>query len=135
MTTNPTPETPQPGMQVYGSDEDRLGDVRRIENDQLVVNTGLLRDDLYIPVSMVDRVDQGRVVLTMPKATIEAKDWTVPPEGNTMTVSGQPAEDRPDALNEVSTSASPGRDAVVDADTDAFDDRPDMDSNRRPDDR
>lgn len=123
--------TPQPGMQVYGSDAKRLGDIKAIENDTLVLDRGFMRDDFYIPLTMVDRIDRGRVVLTMSGSEVNAGSWTVPTAGAGMTVSGQPAENRPETLNEVSTTAKPGMDSVADVDTDQFDDRPDMDGPRK----
>ncbi|HEV2127034.1 MAG TPA: DUF2171 domain-containing protein [Thermomicrobiales bacterium] len=131
MARNSTPAVPEKGMQVYGSDAGRLGDIRRIEGDFLVVDQGILRDDLYIPRSVVDRIDQqGRVVLTLSKDEVKSRGWTDPALGGAITVSGQPAEHRPDALNQVSTTATPGMDDVINVDTIEFDDRPDMDTNR-----
>ena len=127
---NSAQSTPQTGMQVYGSDAQRLGEIEAIENDMLVLGRGFMRDDFYIPLTMVDRIDRGRVVLRIAGSEVEAGDWTEPAMGAGMTVSGQPADARPETLNEVSTTAKPGMDSVADVDTDEFDHRRDMDGPR-----
>ena len=132
--TDTNRETPQEGMQVHGSDGERIGQIERLEDEFMLVNKGLLKGETYVPVSIVQRIENGVVVLTMTKDSVEAKEWTQRPEGKTMTVSNSPAEFRTDEITQVSTSAQPGRDAIVDTDTESFADRGDMDTNRRPDD-
>ncbi len=132
MTHDANLTTPAEGMQVHGAEGDHLGQIDSIEGEFILVNPGLMKRAFPVPKTLVKAIRQEIVVLRVTGEEAQNTDWTTAETNSTMTVSGEPAEDRPDALNQVSTSASPGKNAVVDVDTDRYDHRTDMDTNRRP---
>lgn len=131
MSDDTRHDTPEKGMQVHGADGMRIGQITQLEDDFMVVDKGPMLDEIFVPRTIVGRIQQGVVVLTMSREAVEGKDWTAAARGTTMTLGYTPAEERTEALNQVSTTAQPGFDSVVDVDTDAFDDTG-MDTNKRP---
>jgi hypothetical protein len=132
MTHGANRPTPSQGMQVHGAEGDHLGQIDSIEGEFILVNPGLMKRAFPVPKSLVKTIRQDIVVLGATGDEARNTDWTSAEASATMTVSGEPAEHRPDDLNQVSTTASPGKNAVVDVDTDRYDHRTDMDTNRRP---
>ncbi|MBX6342453.1 MAG: DUF2171 domain-containing protein [Thermomicrobiaceae bacterium] len=70
----------RPGMDVVGSDGDRVGEVKEVADRYLLVDRSLAAD-LYVPYTAVDRVEGDRVVLTIPDERADQMGWERPPAG------------------------------------------------------
>jgi len=85
----------QAGWDVYGADEEKVGNVDRVEQGYVVAHKGIfLPKDLYIPVSAIERIEHDRVYLTIAKDEAEAQGWDAPPA---VGVAGGPPP-KPDAV-------------------------------------
>jgi len=73
--------TLQNGMDVYGSDDAKLGTVHEVRDDYFVVEKGFFfPKDYYIPMSAIEGVDQNnRVYLNVTKDVAFDQDWDVEP--------------------------------------------------------
>ncbi|HET7036396.1 MAG TPA: DUF2171 domain-containing protein [Thermomicrobiaceae bacterium] len=69
----------RPGMEVIGSDGQRVGQVVDVHADYLTVDTGLTTQLYYIPDSAITRVHGDRVELAVPDKVINAMGWNQPP--------------------------------------------------------
>jgi len=84
------------GMEVYGSDGDKVGNVVAVGPTYLVVEKGFFfPTDYYIPLSAVDRVDldEEAVWLTVDKDAAVRQGWDVAPDttGDDELVAADPA--------------------------------------------
>jgi sporulation protein YlmC with PRC-barrel domain len=81
------------GMDVFTSDEEQVGTVEQVWIDESDPTMHYLRiraaallevlgtEDLYVPESDIERIEEDRVVLDTPASAINRPDWTMPPEG------------------------------------------------------
>jgi len=76
----------QVGSDVYGSDGDKVGSVAEVQSTYLVVEKGFFfPTDYYIPVSAISQVQDGQVVLNVPKDTALHSGWDTIPDTSTST--------------------------------------------------
>ena len=70
------------GLQLYSSDEEKIGHIDEINPEFFIVSKGLLgRQKLYLPRTGNERTEDDRVYLAMTKQEIESRDWSEPLEG------------------------------------------------------
>lgn len=73
----------QTGWDVYGSDNEKIGDVAGIANDHFIIEKGFLfTTDIYVPMSAVASLGDERVYLAYTKDQVEDEDWSSPPAGD-----------------------------------------------------
>ncbi len=107
MDSDLTQFRPRKGMDVYGADNDKIGEIDAVEQDHFVVRKGFFfPEDHYIPVSAVATFDDGAVYLNVTKDQALEQQWNTPPA--TTTLAGTEAETRAADLNQVNTTAQPG---------------------------
>ena len=105
---------PQKGMDVYGSDNEKIGEVDSVESDYFVVRKGFFfPEDHYIPVDAVSTYDDNGIYLTYTKDQVLEQQWTAPPTAGT-TLAGTEADYRESDLNQVDTSTRAGQDVAYD---------------------
>lgn len=76
----------QPGTNVYGSDNAKVGDVSEVGANYLLVQKGFLFvTDRYIPFSAISRVDTDGVYLNVSKDQIDTMGWDQVPAEDTGT--------------------------------------------------
>ena len=76
----------QTGWDVYGSDEEKIGDVAGVANDHFIIEKGFIfTTDVYVPMSAIASVDDERVYLTYTKDQLENQDWSSPPAEGSQT--------------------------------------------------
>jgi len=78
----------QAGDTVHGSDDGEIGAVDQVVNEgaglgYLVVNQGLLKSDVYIPLDAVVRRSGTDVFINLPKLIVGKMPWTAPPTAAT----------------------------------------------------
>jgi uncharacterized protein (TIGR02271 family) len=77
------------GMDVVGSDGEKLGSVDRVEGNFVVVKKGFFfPTDYYVPADAISAVDEDRLTLNVPKDVVLEQGWDVSPfegEGRTDT--------------------------------------------------
>jgi uncharacterized protein (TIGR02271 family) len=95
----------QHGWEVYGSDEQKVGNVSEVENNYIVAHKGFFfPKDLYIPFSSVARIEHDRVYLNVMKDAVDSQGWdTYPDQLGAATSSGAMGADAtranmPDAI-------------------------------------
>ena len=77
---------PQMGMDVIGSDGEKVGDIDAVEQDYFVVRKGFFfPSDHYIPFSAVDSYDDNAVYLNVTKDGALDQQWGEPPMAATGT--------------------------------------------------
>lgn len=82
------------GMDVVGSDGEKLGSVDRMEGDYVVASKGFFfPTDYYIPVDAISNVDEERVYLNVTKDIALDQGWDTMPTGE---VADQSFEHRSD---------------------------------------
>ena len=75
----------RPGMDVLGSDDNKLGEVDRLEGDYVVVKRGLLfPNDYYVPATSIASIDEDNLYLTETKDAADRLGWDTPPPAGTM---------------------------------------------------
>lgn len=68
------------GMDVVGSDGEKLGSVDRVEGNYVVAKKGFFfPTDYYVPANAIASVDEDRVLLSVPKETVLDQGWDAPP--------------------------------------------------------
>jgi hypothetical protein len=68
------------GMNVYGSDNEKVCDVDEVYNGYLLCKKGLIfKSDSYIPFSAISDVREDKIFLNMPKDQMDYTNWTQPP--------------------------------------------------------
>jgi len=94
------------GWDVYGADDEKVGDVSEVQDTYIVVSKGLFfPSERYIPVSAITRVEHDRVYLNVTKDEVKARGWDRVPETGTLT--GAAGERR-----EGTTGAAAGREGA-----------------------
>lgn len=75
-------EMVQPGWEIVGADDQRIGDVGGVEDDYLQTTKGLLfPKDIFVPTEAVEDVDlvEERVYLSISRDEIDEMGWDSPP--------------------------------------------------------
>jgi len=74
----------QQEWEVFSSDGQKIGNVNEVHTNYIWVQKGLLfPTDMYIPVTVFDRTEQGRVLLKVTAVEAIAAGWdTLPAEIN-----------------------------------------------------
>jgi len=86
----------QEGWDVYDADEEKVGNVDRVEQGYVVAHKGIFfPKDLYIPTSAIERIEHDRVYLHVAKGDADAEGWDAPPTAGA--ASGGPPP-KPDAV-------------------------------------
>lgn len=68
-------------MEVLGSDNEAIGDVKSVKADHIIVRGDLFfDDDHYIPTSAIDSVDDNTIHLNVTSTRAMDEQWTNPPE-------------------------------------------------------
>lgn len=62
------------GYTVYGSDEDKVGTVKTVDQNGLLVGRGFLQGDTYVPLNTVANVTENQVMLNVPASQIDNLD-------------------------------------------------------------
>jgi uncharacterized protein (TIGR02271 family) len=81
MDRDMTNFVPQIGMDVVGSDGDKVGEIDAVERDYFVVRKGFFfPQDHYIPMTAISSYDEdGRVYLNVTKDQALEQEWGTPP--------------------------------------------------------
>ena len=66
------------GLEVVGTDEEHIGYVKDVRDDDMLVERSLRRD-VYVPYDAITRVTQFRAVLAVTANEASAMDWPSPP--------------------------------------------------------
>lgn len=75
----------QPGDEVYGADDHKLGKVTAVFPTHIVVEKGLLfHTDLYVPTSAINSRDGHTVFLNVSKDEALRRGWDLPPVESTI---------------------------------------------------
>jgi uncharacterized protein (TIGR02271 family) len=70
----------QTGWDVYGSDDEKIGDVSGVAHDHFIIEKGFIfTEDVYVPMSAIASVGDERVYLTYTKDQVENQQWSSPP--------------------------------------------------------
>ncbi len=67
------------GWQLVGNDGRRLGTIRDVGQNFVVVSRFGFSGDLYVPASAIANVENGVVHLNLAKSEAEAMGWEQPP--------------------------------------------------------
>jgi len=68
------------GQDVYASDGNHLGTVDEVGGNYVLVQKGLIfRKDVYVPLSAIDRLEDGSLWLDVAKDGIDSRGWDSPP--------------------------------------------------------
>jgi uncharacterized protein (TIGR02271 family) len=100
---------PSKGMTVYGSDEEKVGDIDTVERDYFVVRKGFFfPEDHFIPMDAVSTYDDDAVYLRYTKDQVLEQQWNTEPVSNERTTSGAYGTD--DAFADTSAEGGMERD-------------------------
>lgn len=70
----------QHGWDVYGSDEQKVGNVSEVQSGYIVAHKGFFfPKNLYIPFSAVARIEHDRVYLNVAKDVVDSQGWDAYP--------------------------------------------------------
>ncbi len=69
---------PRVGMEVFAAKGKRIGQVKKIEEHDFLVNRRLQRD-LYLPFSTIERIDGDRVILKVTEFQLDYLSSMSPP--------------------------------------------------------
>lgn len=109
MDSNLEQWVPQVGMDVVGSDDQKVGAVDAVEQDYFVVQKGFFfPEDHYIPLSAVTSYDDKKVFLNVTKDQALEQQWTTPPVAGYDSARTDLDANREDDLAAVDTTAQPG---------------------------
>ncbi len=75
--TTPVGQEVRVGIEVVASDGTRIGQVKEVRSNDLLVDRRMARD-IYVPFSAVADIGGDRVTLNLPADEVSAKDWTKP---------------------------------------------------------
>ena len=97
----------QPGTNVYGSDNEKIGDVAEVGANYLLVQKGFLFvKDRYIPFSAVSRVAADGVYLNITKDQIDSQGWDQVPADDSTTYAGTMSTAATDTTSYATDTAS-----------------------------
>jgi len=93
----------QHGWDVYGSDEQKIGNVTETRGNYVIAHKGIFfPKDLYIPMSAVERIEHDRVYVMATKDEVDSQGWDVEPveynTGTTMTGAATARDRIPDRV-------------------------------------
>ncbi len=72
------------GMEIYSSDNHKIGSVDQVFPDHFLVKKGLIfTKDLYVPYSALSRCEGDKCYLNIAKDRVENMNWYQPPTGGT----------------------------------------------------
>jgi hypothetical protein len=69
----------KPGWRVAGNDGQRLGTVREVGQNYLLVSTARLSEDLYVPASAIANIEEKVVHLNVAAREAGSMGWGQPP--------------------------------------------------------
>lgn len=69
----------EPGWAVVGNDGRRLGTIRGVGQNYVLISRAGLSGDLYVPASAIANVDDAVVYLNVAKREAEEMGWEQPP--------------------------------------------------------
>lgn len=81
----------QPGWAVVGNDGHRLGDIRHVGQNYVLVSTARMSADLHVPASAIANVDRDVVHLNLSAREAGSMGWEQPPRDE-----DAPTTDEPD---------------------------------------
>ncbi len=97
----------QPGTNVYGSDNEKVGDLAEVGANYLLVRKGFLFvKDRYIPFSAISRVDTDGVYLNVTKDQIDSQSWEQAPAHDSTTFAGTMSTAATDTSNYATDTTS-----------------------------
>lgn len=93
----------QHGWDVYGSDEQKIGNVTETRGRYVIAHKGIFfPKDLYIPMAAIERIEHDRVYVMATKDEVDSQGWDVEPvdynTGTTMTGAAVARERIPDQV-------------------------------------
>jgi len=75
-----TPTQIEQGWTVVGSDGAKIGEVKDIREDHIVVTGGtLFKHDLYIPIDHITHTGDSKVAISIPANEVDQEGWRYPP--------------------------------------------------------
>lgn len=86
VTGNPMNQQFMEGTEVYDAGGEKVGTVSEhgVQDGCLVIHHGMFRQDVYIPLNIIQRNDADGVYLNLYKDDILNRDWNAPPVSDTM---------------------------------------------------
>jgi len=72
----------QPGWEVVGNDERRVGTIREVGQNYVLTSTSSLGRDVYVPASAIANVENEVVYLNVPQRDVAAMGWAQPPRND-----------------------------------------------------
>ena len=69
----------QPGWAVVGNDGRRLGEIRRVGQNYVLVSTTMLSDNLHVPASAIANVERDAVHLNVSAREAGSMGWEQAP--------------------------------------------------------
>ena len=68
------------GWDVVGSDGEKIGEVKDVKEDHVVVEGGtIFKHDLYIPIDHIEHKGEDKLQLTIPAGDVDQEGWKYPP--------------------------------------------------------
>jgi hypothetical protein len=68
------------GWDVVGSDGEKIGEVKDVREDHVVVEGGMIfKHDLYIPLDHIQHKGSNSLQLSIPADDVDAEGWQYPP--------------------------------------------------------
>lgn len=81
------------GMEVFGSDDEKLGEVKEARGSYFVVEEGFIfTSDHFVPASAIDSVDADSIRLSVTKETALEQGWENEPTDDEITVVDEDAD-------------------------------------------
>ena len=62
------------GYTVYGSDEDKVGKVKSVDQNGILVSRGFLQGDTYVPLNTVANITEDQIMLNVPASQIDSTE-------------------------------------------------------------
>ncbi len=111
--------TVQPGTDVYGSDDKKIGSVDDIQDDYLVVHKGFFfPKDHYIPFSAINSHTEDRINLNVTAEEATNRDWDQVPTATTSTSTTTSGYDNDTTRTGYDTTTTAGYDTTTAPDYD-----------------
>jgi uncharacterized protein (TIGR02271 family) len=108
---------PRKGMDVFGSDDEKVGEVDAVESNYFVVRKGFFfPEDHYIPVDAVSSFDDDRIYLSYTKDQVLEQQWSSPPATTTTSDRATTNDYDTTTTGTAGTAGATGTDDVLDRD-------------------
>ncbi len=78
------------GWVVLGNDGRRLGSIREVSQNYVLVSTGPFSGDLHVPASAIANIEHDLVHLNIATRDAESMGWEQPPRGEDVLESNEP---------------------------------------------